>query len=98
MNWVRAADHEDEKCVAADAVHVVRTALRVRGDLDDTDAKTRIIGRLAQIRFSTEARNPRGLYLMTCHESKGKEFDMVILPYVSAGIFPDANEEARQLL
>lgn len=50
------------------------------------------------MRFTTEGRQPRGLYLLTCHEAKGREFDMVILPYVSDQIFPDDDEEQRQLL
>jgi superfamily I DNA/RNA helicase len=92
-----AARHEEDKLVAGDAAYVVRTALRARSGISDAEAKERIVGRIAQLRFTTEARYPRGLYVMTCHEAKGKEFDMVILPYVSAQIFPD-DEEARQLL
>lgn len=92
-----AARHEEEKLVAGDAAYVVRTALRVRRGLDDAEARERIVSRLAQLRFTTESRNPRGLYLMTCHEAKGKEFDMVILPYVSHRIFSE-DEEDRQLL
>ena len=92
-----AAAHEDDRLVAGDAAYVVRTALRARPGLDDAEAKERIVGRVAQLRFTTEARSPRGLYLLTCHEAKGKEFDMVVLPYLSREIFPD-EEESRQLL
>lgn len=93
-----AARHESEKLVASDAAYVVRTGLRALGELGDAAAKDKILSRLARLRFKTEARNPRGLYLMTCHEAKGKEFDMVILPYVSSGIFNDVDEEGRQIL
>jgi hypothetical protein len=93
-----AAGAEDEKLLAGDAAYVVRAALRVRGGVDDAAAKEKIISRLAQLRFTAEARNPRGLYLLTCHEAKGKEFDMVILPYLSSAIFSDAEPESRQLL
>jgi superfamily I DNA/RNA helicase len=61
-------------------------------------ARETVLNRLAQLRFTAEARTPRGLYLLTCHEAKGKEFDMVILPYVSGTIFNDADQESRQVL
>ncbi len=93
-----AVRHEDEKLVASDAAYVVRTAFGVRSELGDAEAKERIANRLAQLRFTTEARSPRGLYLLTCHEAKGKEFDMVILPYVSDCIFTDDDDEDRQIL
>lgn len=94
-----AKEHEkDERLIAQDAAYVVRTGLRVRPGVDDQEAKERVIGRLSQMRFTTEGREPRGLYLLTCHEAKGREFDMVILPYVSDEIFPDDDEEQRQLL
>jgi superfamily I DNA/RNA helicase len=93
-----AAAHEDEKLVAGDAAHVVRGVLRARDSLDDAAARELILNRLVQLRFTAEAHDPRGLYLLTCHEAKGKEFDMVILPYVSATIFNDADAESRQIL
>jgi len=64
-----AKAHENEKLVAGDAAYVVRTALRARSELDDADAKERIATRLAQLRFTTEGRELRGLYLLTCHEA-----------------------------
>jgi superfamily I DNA/RNA helicase len=94
-----ATDHEqDQRLIAQDAAHVVRTGLRVRPGVDDREAKERVFSRLSQMRFATEGRQPRGLYLLTCHEAKGREFDMIILPYVSDEIFPDDDEEQRQLL
>jgi superfamily I DNA/RNA helicase len=38
----------------------------------------------------------KGVYLMTAHQSKGKEFDMIILAGASARDFPD-DEESRRL-
>ena len=94
-----AIDHEDdERLIAQDAAHVVRTGLRVPPGVEDQAAKERVFNRLMQMRFTAEGRQPRGLYLLTCHEAKGREFDMVILPYVSDEIFPDDDEEQRQLL
>ena len=89
---------EDERLVALDAAHIVRVGLRVRPSISDQEAKEKILSRLTQMRFTTEGREPRGLYLLTCHEAKGREFDMVVLPYVSDDIFPDNDEEQRQLL
>lgn len=94
-----ATEHEaDERLIARDAAYVVRTGLQVRPGIGDREAKEKVFSRLAQMRFTTEGREPRGLYLLTCHEAKGREFDMVILPYVSDAIFPDDKEEQRQLL
>ncbi len=70
----------------------------MRNGLDDIAAREAILNRLAQLRFTAEAREPRGLYLLTCHEAKGKEFDMVILPYVSATIFNDSDTESKHVL
>lgn len=94
-----ALGHEEqERLIAQDAAYVVRTGLRVLPGLSDQDAKEKVFNQLAQMRFTTEGREPRGLYLLTCHEAKGREFDMVVLPYVSDEIFPDHDEEQRQLL
>jgi superfamily I DNA/RNA helicase len=94
-----ATEHEaDERLIAQDAAYVVRIGLQVRPGIGDREAKEKVFSRLAQMRFTTEGREPRGLYLLTCHEAKGREFDMVILPYVSDAIFPDDEEEQRQLL
>jgi superfamily I DNA/RNA helicase len=39
----------------------------------------------------------RGVSLLTCHEGKGQEFDMIVIPYLNADSFEDA-QQARQLL
>lgn len=77
---------------------MVRTTLRVHNGLDDIAARDSVLNRLTHLRFTAEAREPRGLYLLTCHEAKGKGFDVVILPYVSATIFNDADTESKQVL
>lgn len=98
LSGIAIAHEEDERLIAQDAAYVVRTGLRVPPSVEDQGAKERVFSRLSQMRFTTEGRQPRGLYLLTCHEAKGREFDMVILPYVSDQIFPDDDEEQRQLL
>ena len=42
-------------------------------------------------------RTGNGLYVMTVHQAKGKEFDAAVICDVSARFYPD-NEESRQLL
>jgi ATP-dependent DNA helicase RecQ len=41
-------------------------------------------------------RSGRGLFVMTAHQAKGKEFDAVVLVNASAVHFPD-NDEGRRL-
>jgi superfamily I DNA/RNA helicase len=95
---IALAHEPDKRLIAQDVAYVVRIALRVVPGSSDSQTREKILNRLAQMRFTTEGRAPRGLYLLTCHEAKGREFDMVILPYVSEGIFPDDDKEQRQLL
>lgn len=51
------------------------------------------------LRLSTEAhiteRTERGLFVMTLHQAKGKEFEEIILVNASAEAFPDEDESAR---
>jgi hypothetical protein len=48
--------------VAGDVAYVVRNALRAPNGVSDAEAKERILARLNQLRFTTEARDPHGLY------------------------------------
>jgi hypothetical protein len=92
-----AASHEEPRRVASDATHVIRTTMGVRSGLSDAEARDRVLHRISQLRFAVEGHERRGLYLLTCHEAKGKEFDMVVIPYLSAKVF-GTDPESRQVL
>ncbi len=40
-------------------------------------------------------RTTRGLYVMTAHQAKGKEFDVVVLAGANEQFFPDTEESRR---
>lgn len=92
-----AVAHDDPRQVADDAYYVVRQAFGARRVDDETEARERAIARLMALRFRVEDDTRAGLYLLTCHSGKGKEFDTIVIPYLSTEIFPD-DEEGRQLL
>lgn len=92
-----AVAQDDPKQVADDAFYVVRQAFGGRGVEDETEAREHAIARLTALRFRVEDDTRAGLYLLTCHSGKGKEFDTVIIPYLSSEIFPD-DQDGRQLL
>ena len=94
---VLSAAHEDSKLVASDAAYVVKHVFRVPPNLSDSDARARVLSRISSLRHATDDDDRRGLYLVTCHQAKGKEFDVVVLPYLSSTIFEDS-VEGRQLL
>jgi superfamily I DNA/RNA helicase len=94
----RVTAREDARQVATDAAYVIRHTLRARAGLTDAEVAERVTARIASLRFHADGHERRGLYLLTCHESKGKEFDMVIVPYLSEQIFPSKDPDARQLL
>lgn len=70
---------------------------QVSSPLADHEAAERARARVRQARFRSAPAPRRGLFLLSCHEGKGKEFDFVILPHVSTANFKD-DEESRQLL
>jgi superfamily I DNA/RNA helicase len=92
-----AAAHEQPRLVTSDAVHVVRRVFAVHSNMDDTEARERVLARIGQLRHNADDDARRGLYLLTCHQSKGKEFDAVVIPYLTSTIFKDT-VEGRQLL
>jgi superfamily I DNA/RNA helicase len=48
-----------------------------------------IEGKFLQLQFAHVQRLRRGVYVLTIHQAKGKEFDHVILPYVDSRSFSD---------
>lgn len=93
-----ACEGQHAREVSWDALHVVRTTLRARPGLPDVDAAERARARLLQLRMASAGHERRGVSLLTCHEGKGQEFDMVVLPYLSTTSFEDDDQQARQLL
>jgi superfamily I DNA/RNA helicase len=89
---------QDPRVIDWDMLYAIRRVLQSSSDRSDAEELERTKRRVLQARFGMTPNPRRGLYLLSCHEGKGKEFDMVVLPHVSTVNFNDAEEEARQLL
>lgn len=92
-----ATRRQDYRVVDWDTLHTLRRVLRAPRHATNAEAAERARSRVLQARFTSSLTPQRGLYLLSCHEGKGKEFDLVVLPYVSTDSFKD-DEESRQLL
>ncbi len=88
---------QDRKVVAWEREHFLRRVLRALPSTSDEEVRTQIEGRILQLRFAAAGAPERGLFLLSCHEGKGKELDFVVLPFLSSDNFGD-DEESRQLL
>jgi superfamily I DNA/RNA helicase len=78
-----------------DAVRALReTALASSGG--DIGEAVRYYAGRAVAAAESARQTPRGLFVMTAHQSKGKEFDAVVLAGVSRAQFPD-DEDSRRL-
>ena len=71
--------------------------LVARADLSDGEAREKAANRLLQLRMVSAGHERRGVSLLTCHEGKGQEFDMIAIPYLSTDSFED-DQQTRQLL
>jgi len=56
-------------------------------DLSPSEIIELIEGKFLQFQFARIQRLGRGVYILTIHQAKGKEFDHVILPYVDSRSF-----------
>ncbi len=90
-------ENQDPRVIDWDSLYAIRRVLQAQEHLSDFEVAEKTRARVRQARFSAAPAPRRGIYLLTCHEGKGKEFDFVILPYVSDDNFED-DEESRQLL
>jgi hypothetical protein len=88
---------QDRKVVAWERERVLRQALRILPGSTDEEARRQVDDRILQLRFASAGMPQRGLFLLSCHEGKGKEFDFVVLPFLSSENFED-DQESRQLL
>lgn len=88
---------QPNRLISWDALQVVRQTLVAGADLTDAEARTKAADRLMQQRMTSAGHERRGVSLLTCHEGKGQEFDMIVIPYLSGDSFED-DQQARQLL
>lgn len=88
---------QSSRLLSWDAVQVVRQTLIAHAELSDAEARAKAADRLLQLRMVSAGHERRGVSLLTCHEGKGQEFDMIVIPYLSADSFEE-DQEARQLL
>jgi superfamily I DNA/RNA helicase len=88
---------QDRKIVAWERERVLRQVLSALPEATDDEARAQVDGRILQLRFAAAGTPHRGLFLLSCHEGKGKEFDFVVLPFLSSENFDD-DQESRQLL
>jgi DNA helicase-2/ATP-dependent DNA helicase PcrA len=92
-----ACRDQETRLISWDALHVIRQALVSQAALSDSEAREKATARLLQLRMVSAGHERRGISLLTCHEGKGQEFDMIVIPFLSADSFEDA-QQARQLL
>jgi superfamily I DNA/RNA helicase len=86
------------------ALRAVQTALApvTPAGCDDATFRTKALDRSRQARMARAAVSPRGILVLTCHDTKSMEFDAVVLPFVSTDTFStragdDPAEEAQLL-
>lgn len=87
---------QDFRVIDWDTLHALRRVLQAPRHVSDAEAAERACNLVLQARFMSAVTPRRGLYLLSCHEGKGKEFDFVVLPYVSTESFGD-DQESHQL-
>jgi len=81
-----------------DAVRALRrTAEALAPDAELTDCLSAYSEQVAASMHAVPQRTDRGLYLMTAHQAKGKEFDAVVLFPVDGRRWPDDDEHRRLL-
>ncbi|OGW17997.1 MAG: hypothetical protein A3G93_07700 [Nitrospinae bacterium RIFCSPLOWO2_12_FULL_45_22] len=61
----------------------------VHPNLSPSEIIELIEGKFLQFQFARIQRLRRGIYVLTIHQAKGKEFDHIILPYVDSRSFKD---------
>jgi DNA helicase-2/ATP-dependent DNA helicase PcrA len=79
-----------------DAVRAVRETADVVPDHTDLEEILQTYAQKAGASIHTARRVTRGLFVMTAHQAKGKEFDAVVLVNATERNFPDT-EDGRQL-
>jgi superfamily I DNA/RNA helicase len=82
----------------ADATAAIRrTAAALTPDTDLGEAVGRYGEQVLAVSHAVPTRTDRGLFVMTAHQAKGKEFDAVVLYAFDERFWPDTNDEHRRL-
>jgi superfamily I DNA/RNA helicase len=82
----------------ADATAAIRrTAAALAEQVDVADAVGTYSEQVLAVSHSAPARTDRGLFVMTAHQAKGKEFDAVVLYALDERFWPDDGDEHRRL-
>lgn len=92
-----ACGHAGHHLPQVEAVLALRdTAAVITGQPMGLDAALAKYSEKVMITMHTAPRTARGVFVMTAHQAKGKEFDAVVFSDVSARFWPD-DEESRRL-
>jgi hypothetical protein len=78
-----------------EAVRAVRNTAEELGDEQDLERALRAYGQEVIRATHTAPRIGRGLYVMTAHQAKGKEFGAVVLVHATRDDFPDTQDGKR---
>jgi superfamily I DNA/RNA helicase len=82
----------------ADATAAIRrTAAALAPHADVADAVGTYSEQMLAVSHAVPTRTDRGLFVMTAHQAKGKEFDAVVLFALDARFWPDDGDEHRRL-
>jgi DNA helicase-2/ATP-dependent DNA helicase PcrA len=82
----------------ADATRAIcQTAAALMPGADITDAVAAYGQHVAATYHQTPQRTDRGLFLMTAHQAKGKEFDAIVIVSLDARRWPDDDDHRRLL-
>ena len=101
--YFRAMAHALDICANAGhhlprigAVEALRDTAEAFGAGEDLEELLRGYSARVVAAAHTAPRAARGLFVMTAHQAKGKEFDAIILANASARLFPN-NDESRRV-
>ena len=98
MDVITAAIKEKHHLPRVEAVNALRqTALALDGTEADLDEALAQYTQDVMAATQVAPRPSRGLTVMTAHQSKGKEFDLVVLAGASSQFFPGDDPEAVRL-
>lgn len=92
-----AISGQDPRVVAWERERTLRRVMRALPGSTDAEARQQVDARILQLRTASEGAPERGLFVLTCHEGKAKEFDLAVLPWLTTENFGD-DDESRQLL